>query len=84
LTKAGTVTTKPVSHVAGFTCAAAVALLDAGHGVRHLEVHRQRQMNPDRVRVVELHGDFRLGQQIQRLVAERFPREMNLRTFRCS
>ena len=77
-TNAGTVTTRPVSIVAGFTCAAAVAPLMPGHGIRHLEVDRQRQVDADRLGLVELHADLRLRQQVQRLIAERLLRQVDL------
>ena len=80
LTNAGTCTTRPVSSVAGLTCAAAVAPLMPGHGVDHLQIDRLRQLDADRLGLVELDADERLGQQVQRAVAQHFLRCAAART----
>ena len=59
LMNGGTWTTSPVSSVAGFSCALAVAPLIAGHRLDHLQVDRLRQLDADRLGAVELHLDDR-------------------------
>ena len=70
--------TRPVSSVAGLTCALAVAPLMPGHGFLHDQIDGRRQLDADRLDVVELDPDDRVGDQVVLRVAERLGRDVNL------
>ena len=70
--------TRPVSSVAGLTCALAVAPIDAGHRFLHDEVDRRRQLDAHRLRLVELDADDRVRHQVVHRVAERLGRDVGL------
>ena len=78
LTKGGTCTTRPVSSVAGLSCALAVAPLIAGRRVLHHQVDRQRQLDADRLAAVELHLDHHLGEQVIHRITEGLARDVDL------
>ena len=78
LTNGGTCTTRPVSSVAGLTCALAVARLMPGDGVHDFQVDRDRQLDADRLLAVELHRDDRLGQDVVGVVAQHLGVDVDL------
>ena len=57
LTNGGTWMTRPVSSVAGLTCALAVAPLMPGHRFLDHQIDGRRQLDADRLDVVELDAD---------------------------
>ena len=78
MTNDGTVTTRPVSSVAGLTCAAAVAPLMPGTVSVTFRSTVSGRWMPDRLVLVELDVDERLRQQVERAVAEHLLRQVNL------
>ena len=78
VTNDGTLTTSPVSSVAGLIWAEAVAPLMPGEVSVTFEIDRRRQVDPDRLLVVELDVDHRVGQEVQRMVPQNLSREVDL------
>ena len=78
LTNDGTGMTRPVSSVAGLIWSLAVAPLMPGTVVRHHEVDGRRQLDADRLHVVELDADQHFGNEEVLRVAKRFGTDVHL------
>ena len=78
LTNGGTLTTRPVSSVAGLIWLLAVAPLIPGAVSIDLQIHRRRQLDADRLAAVELHRDGGVGHHVVHGVAERLLGDVHL------
>ena len=74
----GTCTTRPVSSVAGFSCALAVAPFIAGAVSVTVRSTVSGRLDADRIVLEHLHGDLRLRQQVVDRISQRLRRQRHL------